>query len=171
MLSFEHLSYWEKRAFLEGIDVCIIGSGIVGMTTAFWLKKAQPKLKILILERGYLPSGASTKNAGFACFGSPTEIADDLTINSENEVWKTVSLRYEGLRKLFEIVDSKNIKYEPCGSWDLLKNDQEISADFIDYLNEKVKIISGYEKCYSFDNQKIKSSGLKGFSKIGRAHV
>jgi hypothetical protein len=34
-----------------------------------------------------LPHGASTKNAGFACFGSISEIIDDLKSHSEEEVF------------------------------------------------------------------------------------
>ena len=78
MLPFNQLSFWEKRSYFNGVDIAIIGAGIVGMTTALNLKKRKPNLKILVLERGYLPSGASTKNAGFACFGSPSELKSDL---------------------------------------------------------------------------------------------
>jgi len=35
---------------------------------------------LLILERGPFSSGASTKNAGFACFSSLTEVLDDIKI-------------------------------------------------------------------------------------------
>ena len=37
----------------------------------------KPKSKVLILERGIFPNGASTKNAGFATFGSLSEIISD----------------------------------------------------------------------------------------------
>jgi len=37
-----------------------------------------------------LPQGASTKNAGFACFGSLSEIIDDLKSHSEEEVIELV---------------------------------------------------------------------------------
>jgi hypothetical protein len=44
-----------------------------------------------------LPHGASTKNAGFACFGI-SEIIDDLKSHSEEEVYQLVTKRLEGLR-------------------------------------------------------------------------
>ena len=71
------LSFWELESYFKNIDIIIIGSGIVGLFAALHLKKTTPKLKIIVLERGVLPSGASTKNAGFACFGSASEILDD----------------------------------------------------------------------------------------------
>ena len=93
MLTFTNLSFWEKETFLTNVDYLIIGSGIVGLSTAIHLKKKQPNKKVLILERGYLPTGASTKNAGFACIGSASELLDDLNHCSENEVFETVEKR------------------------------------------------------------------------------
>jgi len=49
--------------------VIIIGGGLVGLSSAYSIKKAHPSLEILILERDVLPQGGSTKNAGFTNFG------------------------------------------------------------------------------------------------------
>jgi gamma-glutamylputrescine oxidase len=94
------LSYWEKNSYFNNLDVVIIGSGIVGLNAALSLKKRNKKLNILILERGLLATGASSKNAGFACFGSPSELLSDLKTNSENEVFSLVEKRWKGLLKL-----------------------------------------------------------------------
>jgi len=85
-----NLSYWEHKTWLSHVNYTIVGSGIVGLNCALQLKLQFPKAKILILERGILPQGASTKNAGFACFGSLSEILDDLKTHSEDEVIKLV---------------------------------------------------------------------------------
>ena len=92
-----HVSFWEQESFYNNIDYAIIGSGIVGLSAAIELKSKFPKAKVVVLEKGFLPSGASTKNAGFACFGSPTETLDDLSIMSEKEVFSIVEKRWEGL--------------------------------------------------------------------------
>lgn len=166
MLPYHKLSYWEKTTYLEGNNVTIIGSGIVGLTTAILIKHKLPKHKILVLERGYLPSGASTKNAGFACFGSPTEIFDDLKHIPENEVWETVQMRYEGLKKLLEIVPEKALKYDRCGSWDLCTEEQDdIQPSFLSYLNEQIRSFTQEKNVFYEDTEKIKSCGFKGFSK------
>ena len=39
MLRIEDLSFWEKSAYFEKIDFLIVGSGIVGMSTALFLRK------------------------------------------------------------------------------------------------------------------------------------
>jgi glycine/D-amino acid oxidase-like deaminating enzyme len=156
MLSFNELSFWEKSTYFNDNDFVIIGSGIVGLSTSLFLKNKFPKSKVLILERGYLPTGASTKNAGFACFGSPTELYDDLQTISENKVWDTFQMRYEGLRTLFDLIDPKKIDYENCASWDLIENPNlDIPLEFLDYLNENAKRITKNELVYSKDNSII----------------
>ena len=69
-----NLSYWEYKTWLSNIDYTIVGSGIVGLNCALALREEHPHAKIVVLEKGVLPQGASTKNAGFACFGSISEI-------------------------------------------------------------------------------------------------
>lgn len=54
------LSYWENVSFIN-YDLIIVGSGIVGLSTAVKYKKRHPSATIAILERGVFPSGASTK--------------------------------------------------------------------------------------------------------------
>ncbi|MEC8885233.1 MAG: FAD-dependent oxidoreductase, partial [Bacteroidota bacterium] len=83
-----NLSYWEYKSWLTDVDFTIVGSGITGLSCALQLRKRFPISKILILERGSLPQGASTKNAGFACFGSVSELLSDLDRHSEDEVLK-----------------------------------------------------------------------------------
>ncbi|HVA97944.1 MAG TPA: FAD-dependent oxidoreductase, partial [Bacteroidia bacterium] len=55
-----NLSFWEKKSFFNDVDVAIIGSGIVGLNAAITLQQKNKKRKIIVLERGVLPSGAST---------------------------------------------------------------------------------------------------------------
>ena len=87
-----NLSYWEIKSWFTNIDFTIVGSGIVGLSCALHLKEQFPKAIILVLEKGMLPQGASTKNAGFACFGSLSEILEDLKSHSEEEVFNLVTI-------------------------------------------------------------------------------
>lgn len=153
MLSFSDLSYWEKRSFTENIDYVIIGSGIVGLSTAIELKQLHPESKIVILERGYLPTGASTKNAGFACFGSPSELLDDLKTTTPGNVKEIIQLRVQGLRRLLNRLGTADIDYQNCGSYDLF-TEQEADAftycsSQIPFLNNLIEETTGLRDCYS----------------------
>lgn len=137
------VSYWERESFLEKRDYIIVGSGIVGLTCALELKQLDPQASITILEKGFLPAGASTKNAGFTCFGSPSELLDDLNHLNAEDVFKLVENRVNGLAKLRRIVGDKNMEYKQYGSYELFK-DTELyhkCMDNLEYLNKQLKPI------------------------------
>ncbi len=165
MLQFNDLSFWEKQSIFEEIDFCIIGGGIVGSACALELRKLYPSAKILLLERGYLPTGASTKNAGFACFGSLTEIVDDLSNSNSTDVWETVALRYEGLKRLLERFEPSEIDYKKLGSWDLISESESNKLvdleKFVPEFNSEIKRITGFEKCFSYDKKIAEICGFK----------
>jgi glycine/D-amino acid oxidase-like deaminating enzyme len=164
MLNIEQLSYWERKTFLEDIDFVVIGAGIVGYSTALHLRKTYPSAKITILERGYLPSGASSKNAGFACFGSVTELLDDLDRTDENRVWETVARRWEGLQYLQSIISIDQLKLETHGSWDLIMPEESAILNdlrsMIPYLNQCTEKITGHSGVYSEDQTLIQKFGF-----------
>ncbi|MEF3078170.1 NAD(P)/FAD-dependent oxidoreductase [Winogradskyella poriferorum] len=120
-----NLSYWEIKTWFTKVDFTIVGSGIVGLTSALWLKNRFPKSNILILEKGILPQGASTKNAGFACFGSLSEIIDDLKSHSEQEVLSLVKKRVDGLSLLRETLGDAAIDYKELGGYELFPKENE----------------------------------------------
>ena len=127
-------SYWEEESFLKNIDYTVIGSGIVGLTCALELRRLNPNSKIIILERGFLPTGASTKNAGFTCFGSPSELLDDLSNSEEEKVFNLVENRVKGLSKLRNLVGDRNMNYQEYGSYELF-NDVSLYENCISKLN------------------------------------
>jgi gamma-glutamylputrescine oxidase len=114
-----NLSYWERETWFQNIDYVIIGSGIVGLNCALQLRNAHPNSKILVFEKGMLPSGASTKNAGFACFGSASEILSDLETHSEEEVVALVKERLTGLQLLRDTLGDSVIDYQENGSYEV----------------------------------------------------
>ncbi len=51
------------------VDVAIVGAGYTGLWTAYYLKKAAPSLRIVILEREFAGFGASGRNGGWLSGG------------------------------------------------------------------------------------------------------
>ena len=94
-------------------------SGIVGLSTAIHIMQSQPNSKVLILEKGVLPQGGSTKNAGFACFGSLSELIHDLKTHSSEEVIELVRLRWQGLNAMRELLGDDQIGYEGYGGYEI----------------------------------------------------
>lgn len=129
-------SYWEYKTWLKDIDFAIIGSGIVGLSCALSLREKNPKAKIVIFERAPLPNGASTKNAGFACFGSLSEILEDLKTHSEEEVLQIVSKRVQGLALLRKNLGDKTIGFQQHGGYEIFQeNDSELYENCLSQLS------------------------------------
>lgn len=116
-------SYWELKTWFTGVDYTIVGSGIVGLHAALRLRERFPESKILVVEKGMLPQGASTKNAGFACFGSLSEIIDDLNSHTEDEVVGLITKRRKGLELLRRSLGDDAIGFKPYGGYEIFLND------------------------------------------------
>lgn len=122
-----YISYWEHDVWLKDIDIAIIGSGIVGLTSAYFLKQKYPQKKIVVIERGFLPHGATTRNAGFSCFGSVTEILSDIKKTGKENAYKLVNDRFDGLDALLKLHHPDTIHYENLGGYEIFTQvDQEI---------------------------------------------
>ena len=150
------LSYWERESFFKGIDIVVIGGGIVGLNAAIRLKEIDPSVSVAVFERGALPEGASTRNAGFACFGSITELLDDLKNTSEAEVFALIERRYRGLLRLRDRVGDAAMDYEAHGGFEIFKNTEgsvlEACLDSLSYFNQQLKPIIGRDNIYQKSN-------------------
>jgi glycine/D-amino acid oxidase-like deaminating enzyme len=68
-----HVSHWfterpPVRPQLPGdrdADVCIVGAGYTGLWTAYYLKRADPSVRIVLLEARFAGFGASGRNGGW----------------------------------------------------------------------------------------------------------
>lgn len=161
-------SFWEQEAFLADFDVAIIGGGLVGLMTAYQLKSQEPKLRVGVLEAGVFPSGASTKNAGFACFGSISELLDELETSTEAEVLEVVRLRYKGLGLLRTILGDQAIDYRAWGGFEIFKSGEEKMAERclakIGHFNSLLAPITGSHDTYQSATHKLAAWGFGGCS-------
>ncbi|OWY23913.1 FAD-binding oxidoreductase [Sphingobacteriales bacterium UPWRP_1] len=129
------ISFWERESFTR-YDYAIIGSGIVGLSAAISVKENEPHSRVMVLERGLFPTGASTKNAGFACIGSPTELLADLKTMPEQEVCNLVALRHKGLLLLRNRLGDAAIDYQSNGSYEILGPDELYCINHLPQLNQ-----------------------------------
>lgn len=147
------LSFWEQQSFIK-YDIVIIGSGIVGLSTAASILENHPTKKVLILEKGIFPTGASTKNAGFACFGSLSEIVSDLEKSSEDEVISLVARRWNGLQLLRKRLGDEKIDYLNYGGYELMFEENLHLLSQLERVN-KVLFPIFKEAVYQIKNEKI----------------
>lgn len=158
------ISIWEKETFYAPQDVIIVGSGFVGLWSAFYLKKKHPGLKITIVDRGIIPTGASTRNAGFSCFGSLSEVVYDAQAMGTEKMLQLVEMRYKGLERITKYFDEDIIDFEMCGGYELYDFNDKVSSERlqenIEYINSLFKSITKKKKTYKLVDESISTFGF-----------
>lgn len=162
------LSFWQKDIFSQPADVVIAGAGFVGLWCAYELKRRHPQLKITVLEKENFPGGASVRNAGFACFGSPGEMLADAETMGEEAMWQVVRLRYKGIQKLRSVLGDATIHYDDCGGFECFKDNIlfQKRANKLDWLNEGMKKITGVDGVFKIADDQLSTLGLKNFQHL-----
>jgi len=74
------ISFWQQshRRQTLAYDVVIVGGGIVGCATAYWLHRRRPSLRVALVEAHTVGAGASGRNAGFVLQGAGPSYAADV---------------------------------------------------------------------------------------------
>jgi glycine/D-amino acid oxidase-like deaminating enzyme len=171
-----NFSYWEFDFYLKNIDFAVIGAGIVGMSSAYHLKKKYPAARIVVFERDFFSAGASSRNAGFACFGSPTEILSDVALNGWDEVLKTVKNRYSGLKALQTIIPMDKMDGMQNGGWEIFESTEkeklDAVADQLGELNDQVRNALGFSpyRVGQMDHELKHISGSIAIDQEGMIH-
>lgn len=161
------LSIWEKQTSYAPADVLIIGAGLMGLWTALELKKSRPALRITLVERNSTPLGASTRNAGFACFGSPTELLSDIQTMGEQAMLDLASMRWQGIQKIRAHFPDAVIGYDPCGGYECI-NDMDAGEldDKLNYLNQLLLNITGEQAVFQRVDERMPALGLCAFNHL-----
>lgn len=159
-------SYWEHQTWLNPEATIVIGSGIVGLVAALRLRQLQPSTPVLVLEQGVLPDGASTKNAGFACFGSLSEIASDLRQHDRSAVEQLIIDRYQGLMALRNLLGDEALHYESLGGYEIFGPEEqpqfEAAKSILESMNAFLEKELRLPEVYSDRSFQIASFGFSG---------
>lgn len=146
-------SYWESTEWLEGRDLIIIGGGIVGLSAALQAKSDLPNRKVSVIERDPFGGGGSTKNAGFACFGSTRELQHDRAQLGDDAALSVLTKRINGLHKLRSTLGDDAMGYRACGSLELFRKQTEYdvpTATELKEINEWASEATGLSSTFSF---------------------
>jgi gamma-glutamylputrescine oxidase len=160
-----HPSYWERSILLKTFDFIVLGAGIIGKQIAIKIKEKYPSARIALVDKYPIPLGASTRNAGFACFGSVSEILDDLNYSSKTDVMSLVDKRRRGIQKLVEEFGTDSIGYRPTGSYEIFdlnqSKDLKHALDNLDFINTDLAAITGFKNIFEIQhNNNFKMNSL-----------
>ena len=171
------ISVWEHSTYFAPKDLVIVGCGFVGLWTAYEAIQKNPKLNITILERGIIPSGASTRNAGFSCFGSVSELMYDVQLMGEANMLETVKMRYDGLQRIQKVFKASEIDYNQWGGYELFEGTAGYAISNLDkdiaYLNKILAPVlktpkknGKYLPIYTNATKSIKKLGFQGIEAL-----
>ena len=150
------LSFWESD-LLTVNDFSIIGGGILGLYTALELSNKFQNAKIAVYERNIFAAGASSKNAGFACFGSISEIAADRKYWGDKITLEIIQKRWEGIQRIKKLLGD-HIEYENFGGYELFL-ERKLENDQLENMNQFLHPIFNQE-VFRSQNEKIKEFGF-----------
>lgn len=100
------------RPGLEGdvsADVCIVGAGYTGLWAAWYLRKADPSLSILIVEKEFAGFGASGRNGGWLTGGFAWNHARYATGSSEAAVRRMVAAMGGAVDEVIRVAEAERI--------------------------------------------------------------
>jgi glycine/D-amino acid oxidase-like deaminating enzyme len=124
-------SYWLDRSPKAGkkvYDAIIVGAGVSGLSTAYWLQKEDPSLKIAIVEKQRLAFGASGRNAGFITGGSVEHFNRMITkhgLETATEIWRYAQENMRLLRQEIIQDDGEKLGFEQNGAYSLAAQPNE----------------------------------------------
>lgn len=144
-------SFWEREEWLKKPDLLIVGGGIVGASTAMLHKEKRPDHDVLIIDKGLVPEGASTRNAGFCCVGTMSEHLADMKIAGEETVLKRIERKWKGLNLLRETMGESLIGYEHTGGYEIFTDDKlfETCSGKAKWMNNELKNRLGIGNVYN----------------------
>lgn len=155
-------SYWESELYGRKVDLIVLGAGLTGQSIAYFFKKNNPDKKVLVVDRGFYPIGASTRNAGFACFGSVTEHMADMQIEEDHRIIDRIRRRIHGLALLRKTLGDENIGYQEPGAYEIFTDAKvyEQALEHLDICNRWLREAAGLEEVY----QKCEHNGFPAIS-------
>lgn len=152
------ISIWEAETFYRKRDIVIIGAGFTGLWSAISIKEKFPQKSVLVIEKYTVPKGASTRNAGFACFGSFTEVLSDSRKMGWEKTKNLLQLRWDGLQKIRSYFPENQIDYEQCGGYEILKS--SASLQHLQEVNQQIQTITNTSETYILNHKKRQQFGF-----------
>lgn len=118
-------SFWERQYYPQHWDLIVVGGGFCGLSLAYHYQRQHPTNKVLLLERDVLAEGASSKNAGFACYGTVGEYLSDVKLMGAEAALQLIERRIQGLNFLRALVGASQMDWQQLGGTELFFQDQK----------------------------------------------
>ena len=149
-------SFWQDQSSSsdsKNCDIVVVGAGISGLSTCYWLQKEDPGLSVTLIDKSDVAAGATGRNAGFITCGSVehfSRLVERWGADQAKEIW---SFSEDNLDQLKDEIFAKSADpvsefgFEAKGSFSLASTESEFkelqdSARLMDSLKIKVENLS-----------------------------
>jgi glycine/D-amino acid oxidase-like deaminating enzyme len=137
------MNYWESKSFWLGAtpyrdnppleqdiraDVAIVGAGFTGLSTAWYLRQADPSLRVVVLESDVVGFGASGRNAGFVTTVMGMGLTTTALRFGKKKARQAHDFAVRAVRHLGELVEKHGIDcdYEKSGELTVATNPAQV---------------------------------------------
>ncbi len=135
-------SFWEKQQYLGKYDVLIVGSGFTGLSAGITLLKSKPALKVAIVESATIGTLASSRNAGFMCYGSASELGNDLQILPPTGMIQMMRNKHKGMKLLLQFAGKRGIQFKKVTAYEILQPNAPATKTATTHFDELNKLFS-----------------------------
>lgn len=114
----ETISIWQRSSRQDDVrcDIAVVGGGIVGVSTAYWLKREHPDLEIVLLEADRLAAGASGRNAGFLLQGTSSDFESDVATHGLDKTRRLWQFSQDNRDLIAQELSARAFQLEATGS-------------------------------------------------------
>jgi glycine/D-amino acid oxidase-like deaminating enzyme len=102
-------NYREPLPGDQHVDVCIVGAGFTGLWTAYYLKKVDPALRVVIVEKEFAGFGASGRNGGFLQGGISWSREKYLSGSSRAGVIEMDRIMHQSVEEIIRVAEAERI--------------------------------------------------------------
>ncbi len=159
------VSFWQDSGSSNRIqkDIVIIGGGLAGLSTAYWLQQEDPTLEIALVEKYEIGDGASGRNAGFITCGSVEHFNRLVEKHGREEaalIWGFSETNLNLLKEHIIKGSEDELLFEHNGSFSLASTDTEFKE-----LTEASNLMKSFDiNVEKVDEEDIKKRlGAEGF--------
>lgn len=125
------VSYWQDGgldATPEEVDVLVVGGGLAGWSSAYWLARGEPDLRIAVVDRGNICAGASGRNAGFVTCGSVEHYGRQVARHGAEMARGLWQMAQDNIALIREEVVERGVEcgFRQAGTYSLAGTDHEL---------------------------------------------
>lgn len=162
------ISFWQRAEMGPDVtcDVAVVGGGIIGTSTAYWLKRLHPTLNVALLDAHTFGFGATGRNAGFLLQGAAVDFATDIERYGLKNAALLWDFTLENRNLIAAEFDAARIQFAPTGS--VLLAGDSVEAE---RLHVSAAKLSDSGQSVSYWNAKEVTSKTRGIGYEGGLYI